>query len=160
MPVLPSNIDRTRHPLMKSFTPYYVPENTEVCDFIENMISISIVPNPKKTTLSYDIGAEYTYSNVVSIRNLTNNSNIKVAIMHDPKIFIVSETEFILGPVEEKNVVFELNKSQLNTFLGLSNNQQKISIRATNVSNERVINKDLNTKSYVTEMLPEVITVK
>ena len=160
MPIVPNTITQQTNPLFKGFTPYALPSSTVVCDFVSDMVSVDLVPSTPPTKLTYDIGAESTYTNTVSVKNLTNNSSLEVVVVYDKQIFSMSKEKFTLAPREETTVNISLNRDGINALPGLNGETKSFTLRVTNLNNGELINKNSNVSPYTPRSLPETIVVK
>lgn len=159
MPILPNTLSQETNPLFKSFTPYSLSAEEVVCDFVSDMVSVDIVPRNPATILTYDIGAENTYSETMFVKNLTSNATLQIVIEFDRQVFNVSEEIFELGPTQETSIEISLNKNGLNTLPGLNGETKEFTLKVTNLNNGSLIVKNTKVSPHVPRELPETIVV-
>jgi len=157
-------------PFLESYTPFAIEENLQVIDNINDMISCEILSNTAPVEVSYNTGAEMSYTDRFRLKNLTTAVTIEVTISFDNQVFIIHEEgtfaegktplKFNILPEQTRQFIILTNNISLNSkqpnFTTLSN----IEITFKNISNGSFVSKRVSTSSLLERTFPTNITVK
>ena len=159
-------------PSLVNYEPYI---NNDICDLIDDMVSVDLKPILIPTNISYYVGAESTYNFTMTVKNLTTNATLRVRMPFNDQVFSVDGSvklpstvdgpnrttlDFTLTPRESRTIQIELNKSGLN---GNSNSNLEITL-PLNIQNVVVegltVLKNTSTQPLLPIYLPQNIVVQ
>jgi hypothetical protein len=123
------------------------------------MVSVDLAPASSPTQLTYNVGAENTYTQTLSVKNLTNNTTLSIELVYDKNVFSMEKDTFELTSMQETTIGISLNKDGMNALAGLSQEAKTISLQVTNLNNGQLINKNSTVSPYIPRSLPETIVV-
>jgi hypothetical protein len=94
---------------------------------IQDMIAYSLVIPTAPVDITYNIGAENSYSIQLELKNITRNAGLLVQIKN-PQIFSVNDRTFLLQPEQSKAITFQLNKSKIDMLVNLETILEELKI--------------------------------
>lgn len=155
---------------LTSYTPFAIIDGVESTDFIDQMISIDLQPMTTPTVIDYYIGAATSYSNMLTLKNLTQNTTLTGLIEFNKEFFVVHEQDryidtvnsisFTLVPEETRQFIISVKNKSLNNTLSYSSTETKISVSIKNIVTDQLVLKRSNVVLLEPKMFPQNITVK
>lgn len=145
-------------PYLVNFTPYTF--SGELCQSIDDMVSVSVQQQFSFTDINYDIGSDDDVQLPILIKNITNNARLTVEIIADKNVFIINGNDALsnvitLAPNETKQLSVSLNKNRLNESVGLRQTNIKLVIK--NITNGGIVTRDVGVSNldirYLTDRL-------
>lgn len=145
-------------PFLINYTPYVAGTNQQICNLIEDMVSVDLQARETPIVINYHVGAMSTLSFSMKVKNLTNNAILEVKIPYDKNFLIIDNPEITLNPAEEKQINISINKNFFDTRASeIFNFDTNIVI--TNTSSKKVIVKNVNSAYLTSRYLPQEITI-
>lgn len=141
-------------PYLKNYTPFQFASTIAICDSVEDMISYSIVPNDL-SIVEYYVGAADNMQLTMNVKNITEETALKVRLDYDSNVFDVtsienSSVETILAPKVETGFNIRVNKDGLNSKIDYQIIQSKLQLIVTNLVNGKIA-----IKSTTAPLLPQ-----
>jgi hypothetical protein len=122
-------------PFYKSFVPFRQPQGTIATNNIFDMISVNYIQPEKNIVIDQMFGAEEVYSFIVRIKNITNNTRLRIQFDNDT-FFIIEEKNFTLRAGETKNITITANNLHINEQVDNLVSRSNIKIIVKNITNE------------------------
>lgn len=133
-------------PFLIDFTPYKF--SGEICQSIDDMVSIGLQQKFNISTVDYDIGSNDDVNIPVSVKNITNNTRLEVTITFNKNMFVVDVDQNIdtititLEPNQTRIFTFFLNKQMLDQTVGMFDTN--ISVKIRNLTNGGLITRNVS----------------
>jgi len=155
---------------LTAYTPFTIADGLEAVDFIDQMLSVDLQPTVTPVSIDYYIGAATSYSNTVTLKNLTQNATLTGLVTFNQEFFVVHEQDryidtvnsisFTLVPEETKQFIIGVKNKSLNNKLLYNSTETKISVTIHNVVTDQLVLKRSNVVLLESKMFPQNITVK
>ena len=162
-------------PYLVSTQPYVLPEGSILAENIEDMVSYSILPRSSEvstntnrpTNIDYYIGATGSFSNILAVKNMTNNAILEVSMTYN-SVFSVSEVGsstsanpliVTLNAGQTKQFNIKLLTEILDTQVNSVGINADIRMLIKNILNQTVVTKNINTAPLQTVTIPETVVV-
>lgn len=148
-------------PFLKSYTPYQTPSDTRLADAVDDMISYNLTTSNSLKTLNYSVGAEGSYQQNFTIKNLTTNVVLDIEVSKKTDAFFInlSPLQFSLNPLQTKTFSFALNKQYLNAITTKSELDAYVNIVVKNRKNGSIALRDVTTSVITPEKITSNINV-
>lgn len=155
-------------PFLISYQAYTPSAGTVIVEYPQDMVAYSLYPSSSSTQLNYAIGAQNTYSASLAIKNVTNNTRLKIQITYDNMYFTIknpdtntiqSPINFLLNSQQTKVTTIELNKTYLNQQTNYTTKPASIIMSITNEVSNTVVTKNISVSLPVSQSLPSIINV-
>ena len=153
-------------PFLVNYTSYKLPTGQVECNYVDDMVSVDIVPNQTPVELQYYVGAESTYQFSIKIKNLTANGTLQISMPFSDTIFMVNNSskknsiKFTLSPQEIKEINIQLNKDGLNGSANYDKLQTNLPLTIRSIENGMVIVKNPTIPVLPVSYLPLEVTVQ
>jgi hypothetical protein len=122
-------------PFYKSFVPFTPPQSSIITNNIFDMVSVNYIQKSSPTIINQIFGAEETFSFIIRIKNITDNTRLSGQVDVD-NFFIIDEKNFILDFGETKNILVKVNNTYVNAQPDNLEVQSNIKIIVKNTTNE------------------------
>lgn len=146
-------------PYLIDFVPYKF--SGEVCQSIEDMVSISLVQQVPISTIDYNIGSPDDVNIPISIKNITNNAKLEVTILFYNNIFVADDNKdikkitAILEPEQIRTVAFVLNKDSLDS--AISRFETTVVVSVKNITNGGLVTRNFPVSKLPVKFLEQTI---
>jgi hypothetical protein len=142
----------------------FIPNKVEgvLCQSINDMVSVSLQQNVPISTINYNVGSFDDVLIPLSVKNITNNTNLEIEVLLDDTIFLLNASNFTgkkfrLIPGEIVTFTISLNKDVMDKTSIRENTD--ISIKIKNVTNNGIVTKNSSATMLNMDFLNETVTL-
>jgi hypothetical protein len=153
-------------PRLIAYDPYATLGGNVICEVVNDMVSINLLPNELPTNIKYNIGASTSYRFTITIKNITTNTKLSVKLPIDRRVFLLTNeptatmVSLTLSAQSQTQIQIELNKEQLDA--NITNNLRIVlPLTVENVVEENLVaQKNSGQQPVPIEYLPQTIEVQ
>lgn len=148
-------------PFLINFIPHKF--SGDVCQSIEDMVSVSAQQRAPVTSIDYNIGSLDDISLPMAIKNITNNTSLEISVSDTRNAFLLNNAPLIgytvtLGPGETNSFTVTLNKQTLDSVSNSFENILNVTIK--NLTNGTVVTKNTTVSNLTVNFLDSTITTQ